>query len=455
MSRSTGHDFRYKSIRDPLYGFVGLSREETKLIDTDIFGRLRRIKQLSHAYVAYPSAVHTRFEHSLGVAHIAGRMCDELDLDVGQKRLVRMAALLHDVGHGPFSHLFEHVLRWTNPGMSDIHERITRLIVEEDGEIGDILGDDRRRIVDLLDGRADTTGDIREFSLLSQIISSGLDADRLDYLRRDSYHVGAAYGTFDLERILYTLRRTPGREPLLAVDAKSAGAVENYRIARYLMHALVYGHHAHLAADRMFLHAMHAAIYDEGIIDRNRLRMDSPGRFLPFYRGLDDDSVNDLVINDPKAGLSREILNQIRRRRLLKRSCQFRVQRTLPLRDAGQAGEMQRLRSKKRIVEMQQRELDSVAAEVAGDLGLGVHEVVLHRFDTETKLFGEMDILLLDDGQVHDMKAMSSISAHVGYVKFYAFGPEDGAVRKRIAQKIAERLGIDASVLGLAADRAP
>ena len=90
--------FRHKTIRDPLYGFVEISERETQVIDTDVFRRLQYIKQLSHAYVVYPSAVHTRFEHSLGTTHIAGRLCSELELDHKKTSIVRLSALLHDVG---------------------------------------------------------------------------------------------------------------------------------------------------------------------------------------------------------------------------------------------------------------------------------------------------------------------------------------------------------------------
>ena len=123
--------FKHKLFRDPLYGFVGMSQREVKLVDTQAFRRLHRIKQLSHAHLVYPSALHTRFEHSIGVAHIAGRMCDELEIS-SQKETIRQAALLHDIGHGPFSHLFENVLKKINPEIDGIHEEITKLIIEND-----------------------------------------------------------------------------------------------------------------------------------------------------------------------------------------------------------------------------------------------------------------------------------------------------------------------------------
>lgn len=115
-----GH-FRHKSVRDPLYGFVDLSKTETDLIDTGVFRRLHSIKQLSHAYVVYPSAIHTRFEHSLGTLHVADRMCSELELEADRREIVRMTALLHDIGHGPFSHLFEKVLERINPEIPEPH----------------------------------------------------------------------------------------------------------------------------------------------------------------------------------------------------------------------------------------------------------------------------------------------------------------------------------------------
>jgi HD superfamily phosphohydrolase len=107
-------DWEGKLVRDPLYGFIGLSKEEEKLLDTPLMQRLSRIKQLSHTYIVYPSAVHTRFEHSLGSLYIAGRVCDELRLSQDKKRIVRFAGLLHDIGQGPFSHLFEEPMRWIN-----------------------------------------------------------------------------------------------------------------------------------------------------------------------------------------------------------------------------------------------------------------------------------------------------------------------------------------------------
>ena len=391
-----------------------------------MFGRLRRIKQLSHAHMVYPSAVHTRFEHSLGAMHIAGRMCDELQLENEQKRLVRLAVLLHDVGHGPFSHLFESILQKINHVKWEIHEQISRLIIENDDEIGRILGSDRGKIVDLLSGKHHSN-EIENFSLLTQIVSSGLDADKLDYLRRDSYHVGVTYGIFDLERILYTLRKTPDLDSL-AVDVKGKDSLESYRIGRYLMHTQVYEHHTRLAADRMFLQALDAAIHEQ-IIDQDRLKIDAPKQFLEFYKTLDDDSVYNLIISC-EGNLSQKILKQIRQRKLLKRAIQFNSNQILDP------------RNRERMVEMSQDSLDFEAKKLIKIPGLESHEIIFYKSDIQLKLFGYLDLLVIDKSRVYSLKEISPISAKDKIIKFYVYGPRNEEIRSNIRQIIANGLGI-------------
>ena len=177
--------FRHKSIRDPLYGFVDLSEIETNLLDTPVFRRLHFIKQLSHAYVVYPSAIHTRFEHSLGCVYIANKMCTELNFDDDRREIVRISALLHDIGHGPFSHLFEQIIKKINPKLSEPHEVISRIIINEDHDIDAILKEKKQRVIELLEKKRTADWESSGKSLSSDIVSSGLDADKLDYLRRD------------------------------------------------------------------------------------------------------------------------------------------------------------------------------------------------------------------------------------------------------------------------------
>ena len=158
---------RPHEMRDPIHGFIKLSEIEKKLIDTKVFQRLRRIRQLAMTFLVYPGAVHTRFDHSIGVMHIAGRICQRLqelnsakicDEDIDR---VRLAALLHDVRHGPFSHVSEYLLDKYAPDKDGperirekIHEKITVDIIQTDPEIHDLLSPEERNFaVDIIQGQ--------------------------------------------------------------------------------------------------------------------------------------------------------------------------------------------------------------------------------------------------------------------------------------------------------------
>ncbi len=144
-----------KFVRDPLYGFIGLTKKEVELLNTNVVQRLRRIKQLGNTHLVYPSACHTRFEHSLGVIHIATRMAQRLKLGDHDTEIIRYAALLHDIGHGPFSHVFEAILENVNKRELS-HEDITRKIIETDEELNRILGDKINDIILLFDDTNET-----------------------------------------------------------------------------------------------------------------------------------------------------------------------------------------------------------------------------------------------------------------------------------------------------------
>jgi HD superfamily phosphohydrolase len=224
-----------KVLRDPVHGYIHVNDQMIwDLINSRWMQRLRRIRQLGGAYMVYHCAEHTRFSHSLGVYEIARRMCYEVpdiasSLNEKEKMTVMAAALLHDVGHGPYSHAFESISRTS-------HESVTVRVIERDPEIKGILESASK-------GMARNVADvIRHKSanpLLSQMISSQLDADRMDYLLRDAYFTGTTYGTFDLERILRTLRV---KDDQLMVKASGVYAVENYIMARYHMYWQVYYH---------------------------------------------------------------------------------------------------------------------------------------------------------------------------------------------------------------------
>jgi len=427
LSKSKNNKFRFKSIRDPLYGFIDLSKKEIEIIDSKNFRRLQNIKQLSHAYVVYPSAIHTRFEHSLGALHLAGRICDQLNFDDNRKQTVRLAMLLHDIGHGPFSHLFENVLQKIN-GLKFNHEDITTWIIEDDPEISNILGNKRKSIVKILK-KDDSSRDWESSgnSLNSDIVSSGLDADKLDYLRRDSYHIGVAYGQFDLERVIITLRETPNKTRICIAE-KGKDSVENYRLGRYLMHSQVYEHHARIAADQMFLKALNIAI-SENILDKKSLRVSKTGnheRFLKYYLELDDRYVYDKILRR-KSSDAAKILQAIKDRKLLKRACEYQIG---PLTDAEVVQKIQKLDAEKMV-------------KVLGkESGVDPNQIIVYLSTITIKLYEKRDILVLRKGKPIDFNDLSPISAETSIQKFLVYGPQKNEERKKITQEVSNELKV-------------
>lgn len=426
--------FRFKSIRDPLYGFIDISEIETKLIDTSSFRRLQNIKQLSHAYVVYPSAIHTRFEHSLGALHIANRLITELDFDDTSKEIIRIGMLLHDIGHGPFSHLFEHILGKINNNRKNIHEEISRGIIKNDPEINTILGDKVDSVIKLLEHNPVTGWDPSTSSLAADVISSGLDADKLDYLRRDSYHIGVAYGQFDLERIIHMIRSTSNVEKHICIEDKGKDAIENYRLGRYLMHAQVYAHHSRIVADQMFLKALDLAVNEENIINPDQLKYDptsSNEEFFKFYNSLDDRSIYDLIINTKPNSKAASILQNIKKRKLLKR-----VYESQPDKDISDAVIRQR------IMKMKKEDLERISGEIADDVGLGHHEVIAYMATIPINLY-DGEILVLSKGIAKTLDELSPIKASEStIIKFYIFGPDDPVLKEKIKTSASVRFQI-------------
>ncbi len=235
------------SFRDPIHGFIRADELETALIQSRPLQRLRFIRQLGLTFLIFPGAEHSRFSHALGTMHLAGRVYDALAAKSGgllpaapdcrERRLVRVAALMHDVGHAPYSHtsedLFEEPI--------DHEEMTCRLLdTEEVREIFRRHGNDldSRDVQQLL--RKEAAGPGR---LLSDVITSELDVDKMDYLRRDSLYCGVEYGSYDLERLIDTL--APIEDPVggqwrLGVDHGGVHALEALVMARYYMFTQVY-----------------------------------------------------------------------------------------------------------------------------------------------------------------------------------------------------------------------
>lgn len=421
--------WKFKSIRDPLYGFVGFTNKEIDLISSSAFQRLGYLKQLSHAYQVYPSAVHTRFEHSLGTLHVADRVALNLGFDNTRRRKVRIAALLHDIGHGPFSHLIEDALKSEDMNGPDFsHELITRWVLTEDRDIRSSLGGLASDVLDILPPRTEECRD----TLSADIISSGLDADKLDYLRRDSYHVGVAYGSFDLERILHTIDVTPDQKNL-CVQEKGKDAIENYRLGRYLMHAQVYEHHARIIADQMFLRAIGLAL-DFGILDKRALRVgrseSSHRKFLDYYLTLSDSSIYEEILQRRGSKAAR-ILSNIRDRKLLKRA--YELDLGLDVHDALKRKELSTL-TKERVSQLERL--------IARDAGIDPSDVIIHGRTIEIKLFQPYDILVLRrNGEVRSFDDMSPISASATPVqRLFVFCPKNKKQKVRHAAR--RHLGI-------------
>lgn len=423
----------YKSIRDPLYGFVDLTETETKLIDAPAFRRLQDIKQLSHAYLAYPSAIHTRFEHSLGVLHIADRISRQLGFGDAEREITRLAGLLHDVGHGPFSHLFESVLEAVN-GKQINHDRISMMLVREDPDVGGILGEDKAdQVVSVLSGESVSGWDESKSTLATDVVSGPLDADKMDYLRRDSYHIGVAYGQFDLPRLIGTLTKTPDQnESRLCVDSKGKDAIESYRLGRYLMHAQVYKHHARIAGDQMFLRALEMAV-DEGILPKMCLKVDTclkkdHGEFLNYYKGLDDHSLYDLIIRKKPESTPAQILKKIKRRDLLKRIVEIFPEVEVP--------NYQILR---RIMKMKAADLAEMSRDMASDIGCKAHEVICHRVAIPAGLYNA-DILLMQRGIPRSVDDFSPIKDVKDIHMLLIFGPR--SKKEKIEEYAASEFGV-------------
>jgi HD superfamily phosphohydrolase len=260
-------------IRDPIHGFVRLDDDERRVLDSRPFQRLRHIHQLALTYLLYPAATHKRFEHSLGVLEVAGRVFDVVthpanvsneirhllpDLADEDKlrywrRVLRMAALCHDTGHLPFSHAAERELL---PEGWD-HERLTREIIlsPEMRSIWSSVTPPLRALDIVKLAVGPRKGKDLDFStweaLLAEIITGdAFGADRMDYLLRDSHHIGVAYGKFDLFRLIDTLRMLPrprgeqggSAEPALGIEAGGIHSAEALMLARYFMYSQVYFH---------------------------------------------------------------------------------------------------------------------------------------------------------------------------------------------------------------------
>ena len=238
----------YLDIIDPIHDFIRVNEHELSIIDNPIFQRLRRIRQLSGAHLTYPAAQHTRFEHSLGVMHIASQAGHALNekeiLKSDDIAILRLAGLLHDIGHGPFSHLFEEIIREKKISHEDFGKEI---ILKS--ELGDNLsknGFDKKFITKVAFGDS-------KFQYMNEIISGALSADMMDYLLRDGYFTGAEHAKIDHKRITQSLDIYQKK---LALERSALYSFESMMHSRYQMFKAVYFHKTVRAAEVMLLEAL-------------------------------------------------------------------------------------------------------------------------------------------------------------------------------------------------------
>ncbi|ARF17931.1 HD domain-containing protein [Sporosarcina ureae] len=262
-----------KVFKDPVHRYIHVrDRVIWDLVNTREFQRLRRIRQLGTTYLVFHGAEHSRFQHSLGVYEIVRRILDDgfsgrEEWDDEQRLVALCAALLHDLGHGPFSHAFEKVFNLD-------HELFTQQILLEQTEVHEVLHrvspDFPRKVADVIDK---TYPD----KLVVSLISSQIDADRMDYLQRDAYYTGVSYGHFDMERILRVMRPT---EDQVVIKQSGMHAVEDYIMSRYQMYWQVYFHPVSRSAEVILIKILHRAkhLFETGYAFKQE-----PMHFVSFF----------------------------------------------------------------------------------------------------------------------------------------------------------------------------
>ena len=317
------------TIKDSVHDHIEVSGVAEALLDTPAVQRLRHVKQLGTVQLVYPSANHTRFEHSLGVYHLADRALGHLGVGGTEAERVRAAALLHDVGHGPYSHNIESLThRHTGKYHDDVGELLTA------GEVGDVLRDhglNPKRVAGLVAGEGQ----------YGQLVSGELDVDRMDYLVRDAHHTGVPYGTIDHGRLVRELVFVDGE---LVLDEGNVQTAESLLLARALMNPTVYQHHVARISKAMLRRAS------------ERL-LDAPDIAAEQLRRMDD---HELLVALRRTETTGDFADRLRTRSLYKRAV-WAEMRDVP----------------SEVFEMDHEEVSAVEREVADDLGLAVDDVIV------------------------------------------------------------------------------
>lgn len=291
----------FEVIRDPLWNNIRVDHEALGVVDSEPFQRLRYVRQLGHAFLVYPGATHSRFEHALGAYHLARRAVGLLAergelaaLPAHEITLVQLAALLHDVGHYPFSHALEEIGLTSHEALAREHFRHPELAAALTATgIPDVAA----RLADLISGESP--------SPLQGLISGSLDLDKIEYLTRDARMCGVPYGTVDVDRLLHsiTLVDAPDGESTVGVHEKGVAALESLLFAKYQMYRNVYWHHAVRSATAMFKRLVRTAIAARAL-DPSWVPYSTDETLMEALRGLEESA----------------LAVRLRRRRLYKRA---------------------------------------------------------------------------------------------------------------------------------------
>lgn len=364
------------TIRDPLWNTIAVDATAMRIVDSAAFQRLRHIKQLGHAHLVYPGATHTRFDHALGVYHLAGRALDLLaargalnGFDPADRQLVRLAALLHDIGHYPFSHALEELGDGRIPGH---HEALAgRFLGDADvaTALGFVADDAAERVERLIRGSSE--------SPLQGLVSGSLDLDKIEYLKRDARFCGVPYGEVDVDRLLQTL--TLVRDPEdghfeIGVLEKGVAALESLLFSKYQMFRNVYWHHAVRAATVMYKRIVDDALEADLLGGEDLVgRTDEGLMHLLSERATERQS-------DPAAAGVTERIRALAARRLPKRLAEV------------SAAELQGLAGGAAWLERESRLKRGVEDRIADELGLERGAVFLD-FPEKSAMFG-LDLLL-------------------------------------------------------------
>ncbi|HJJ46735.1 MAG TPA: HD domain-containing protein [Methanocorpusculum sp.] len=277
-----------KQIKDPVHGYIEVPDELIPLLDSPAVQRLHAIRQLGFSYLVYPGANHTRFEHSLGTLYLANEISQYIELPKDETLLVCTAALLHDVGHGPFSHSSERLKQ----GYEEFfHDNILPYVPELKGYC-DEIGCDPKEVAGIINGN----------HRLASIIHGDLDVDRMDYLLRDAHYTGVPYGKLDANRLIQSLIFS--NEDGLILKDSGIAAAEALLIARTLMGPTVYYHHVSRIAEEMFL-----------LAGRHHFTKDTINAFMRM-----DDVTGMVELLNSENTVTQNLMERIRTRRLFKRA---------------------------------------------------------------------------------------------------------------------------------------